>query len=527
MSDAPVIAADAAQSRARRRRLHLIALIVAAAMFMEGVDGTVIATALPEMARSFGADPLHMNLALTSYLLSLAVFIPVSGTIADRFGSRTVFRAAIAIFTLGSVLCGQATSLWFLIGARMLQGIGGAMMVPVGRLVLLRTASKSELVATMTWLMIPATIGPVLGPPIGGFIVTYLSWRWIFYINLPIGIAGVVLVTLFIDDVKEAVSGKFDFVGFALSGIALASLMFGIEMASRGAGSIVETSILLGTGIVGGILYWRHSRGHPSPILDFSLMRIPTFGLSVVAGALSRIAVGALPFLLPMMLQIGFGFSAAQSGMMTFASAAGSLMMRAGARPLLRRLGFRNTMIWVGMVSTLVLGIPAAFRPDWSVFAICGVLLVGGFFQSLQFMAYNTICYADIPRQRMSSATSFYTTFQQLCLSLGIATGAAALAVSTAFTGHAVPRPIDFSVAFLTVTAIALLAPIVSLSLDPDAGAELTGQQRRRLSSPVPEAVPAPAPARASPLPAPRAMRRSTAALRGRSTRAVRRRGRA
>ena len=312
------------------------------------------------MARSFNADPLHMNVALTAYLLSLAVFIPVSGKVADRFGSRTVFRAAIGLFTIGSILCGRAESLSFLVASRILQGAGGAMMVPVGRLVLLRSVDKTELVAAMAWLLIPATIGPVVGPPLGGFITTYLSWRWIFDINVPVGILGIILVTLFIDDVREPAPGPFDVTGFLLSGTALASLMFGLEMASRGAGSTLVTTGLLALGVLAGILYWRHARGVIAPILDFRLMRVPTFALSVCAGTLSRISVGALPFLLPMMLQLGFGMTAAQSGLITFASAAGSLAMKATAQPLLRWLGFRNTLIWVGLIGTAFLGACAA-----------------------------------------------------------------------------------------------------------------------------------------------------------------------
>ncbi len=463
----------------RKKRRYLTALIVAAAMFMEQVDGTVLATALPTMARSFHADPLHMNIALTSYLLSLAVFIPVSGTAADRFGTRTVFRAAIALFTIGSILCAQSQTLWFLIASRILQGIGGAMMVPVGRLVLLRSVTKAELVTTMTWLLIPATIGPMLGPPIGGFIVDALNWRWIFYINVPVGVIGLVLVTLFIEDVREKEPARFDFVGFALSGVTLACLMFGLELASRGVGSALETGALLAVGVAAGLLYWRHSRGHPHPILDFSLMRVPTFGISVLAGALSRIAVGAMPFLLPMMLQLGFGMSASASGMVTFASAVGSLAMRVAARPILKRIGFRNTLVWVGLISTLLLGSSAAFRPSWPLAAIYAVLMVGGFFQSLQFMVYNTIAYADIQRDRMSAATSFYTTFQQLCISLGIATAAAALAGSMFAAGHTAPALSDFTAAYLLVAAIAVFAPVLSWRLDTDAGAELSGQRVR------------------------------------------------
>ncbi len=448
-------------------------------MFMEQLDGTVLATALPTMARSFNADPLHMNIALTSYLLTLAMFIPASGRIADRFGSRTVFRTAIGLFTLGSILCAQAPTLWALVAARMLQGAGGAMMSPVGRLVMLRAVSKSELVRAMAWLMIPATIGPIVGPPVGGFLVTYLSWHWIFYINVPIGIAGIVLVTVFIDEMKEPQRQPFDLSGLVMAGIALSCLMFGIEVASRGVGTWWIVAALLGAGTLSATLYWFHARRVPRPMLDFALMRIATFRLSVFCGSLSRISVGAMPFLLPMMLQIGFGMSAAQSGLITFVSSIGSLAMRICAPRFLKGLGFRNVLIWDGLVATLLLASCAAFRPSWPVAVIYGVLLANGFFQSLQFMAYNTIAYADVPRPDMSAATSFYTTFQQMSLTLGIAISAAALAGSMALTGHDVPHLGDFSAAFLFVAAISLMSPLVARGLERGAGSELSGHRDR------------------------------------------------
>lgn len=448
-------------------------------MFMEQLDGTVLATALPTMARSFDADPLHMNIALTSYLLTLAMFIPASGRIADRFGSRSTFRAAIALFTLGSILCAQAPTLWALVAARMLQGAGGAMMSPVGRLVMLRVVSKAELVRSMAWLMVPATIGPIVGPPVGGFIVTYLSWHWIFYINVPIGILGVLLVTIFIEEMKEPTRTKFDLLGLLLSGSALACLMFGIEVASRGAGSPLIVAGLIGSGTLFGSLYVLHARHHPRPMLDFRLLHIATFRLSLLCGSLSRIAVGAMPFLLPMMFQVGFGDSAAESGLITFVSSVGSLMMRTCAPWFLKRLGFRPVLIWVGLLANTLLAVSAAFRPDWPLPLIYGVLIANGFFQSLQFMAYNTIAYADMPREDMSAATSFYTTFQQMSLTLGIAVSAAALAGSVRFTGHAQPLLIDFSAAFLFVAAVSYLAPLLATRLDRNAGAELSGHRDR------------------------------------------------
>jgi EmrB/QacA subfamily drug resistance transporter len=457
------------------RNYRITALIVASAMFMEQVDGTVLSTALPAMAKSFGTDPVRMNVALTSYLLSLAVFIPASGKIADRFGSRTIFRAAIVLFTVGSVLCGRASGLPFLVASRILQGIGGAMMVPVGRLVLLRTTAKSDLVSAMAWLLVPATIGPVVGPPLGGFLVTYLSWRWIFDINIPVGVLGVVLATLFIDEIKEPDAGPLDIVGMVLSGVALSCLMFGLEFAVRSGTRFHLGGILVAVGLLASFLYWRHAQRQRSPVLDFRLMRVPTFGISVLSGSLFRVAFGATPFLLPLMLQIGFGISAAGSGLITFAGSAGSLLMRAFAKPILGRFGFRRVLVWNGLISMAVMAGYAAFRPSWPMPAIYALLLTGGFFQSLQFTAYNTIAYADLPATRISAATSFYSTFQQLSLSLGITLAAAILAALTRLSGHAEPHLGDFSVAFLLISAIGLLASPAGLRLDPNAGEELSG----------------------------------------------------
>ncbi|PTR34508.1 EmrB/QacA subfamily drug resistance transporter [Luteibacter sp. OK325] len=456
-----------------------VALIIASAMFMEQLDGTILATALPSMAESFDVSPLHMSVALTSYMLSLAVFIPASGAIADRYGSRNVFRSAIALFTIGSILCGLSGNLPLLVLSRLLQGMGGAMMVPVGRLVLLRSVPKSELVSAMSWLLVPALIGPVIGPPLGGFIVTWASWRWIFYINVPIGIAGMWLATKYVPDVRIAERQRFDRVGFVLSGISLSCLVFGLEMASRGgtAGS-ASAGLMFGGLIVGAVYVW-HSRRVANPILDLSLMRFPTFRLSVIAGSLTRITAGSVPFLLPLMMQLGFGFSAAHSGVVTFVSALGAMLMKATAAPVLRMWGFRATLVWNGVLSMVCVALCAAFRPDWPLWTIYTILLLSGFFQSLQFSAYNTVAYADIPSERFSSATSFYTTFQQLMLSVGICVAAAALHVSVTWNGHEHAQLPDFSVAFLVVTFVSLIAAPVCLALPRNAGAEMSGHRGR------------------------------------------------
>ncbi len=469
---------DGGANTTRWRRpagLHAVPLVIASAMFMEQLDGTVLATALPAMAHSFGVDPAHMSVALTSYLVSLAVFIPASGRIADRLGSRTVFAAAVALFTLGSVLCGLAGSLPVLVASRLLQGTGGAMMVPVGRLVLLQTTAKSELIAVMNWLLIPATIGPLLGPPVGGFLVTALDWRWIFYINVPIGIVGFALAIRIVPQIRAERRTGFDIRGMALSGVALACLIFGFELVSRGTLSVAASVAVLLVAVIAAVLYVVHARSVAEPILDFRLMRIPTFRLSVVAGAATRISVGATPYLLPLMLQVGLGMSAAQSGLTTFVTSVGGLVMRGFSRRLLRTFGYRTTMLWNGAAAGAFSFACATFRPPVHHVLIAAVLFCGGFFNSLQFTAYNTIAYADVPASRMSAATSLYSTMQQVMLTLGICVAAAALAISTSLLGHAGPHLADFSAGFVTVGAIALLAPLLSVGFAADAGHELSG----------------------------------------------------
>jgi EmrB/QacA subfamily drug resistance transporter len=459
-----------------RQRIRTTALIVASSLFMEQMDSTVLATALPTMADSFGVSPMHMSVGLTSYMLSLAVFLPASGWIADRFGARRIFSSAIILFTLGSAICGQAPSLDALVAARLLQGLGGAMMVPVGRLLLLRSVPKEEMVSAMAWFLVPALIGPVVGPPLGGLIVTHLNWRWIFYINLPIGLIGLVLVRLFIEDVREPHGEPFDWLGLVISGVALSCLIFGLELVSRGALAMNDALMVLAVGLVSLAFYLRHAGKHPAPIIDLRLMQVQSFRISVYAGSLTRMSGGALPFLLPLMMQLGFGMSAEQSGLITFATAAGSMTMKAAATPILRRFGYRRTLIWNALVASATIALIAAFRPGWPVVAIYAVLLCGGFFQSLQFTAYNTLAYADIGRPKMSAAIAFYTTAQQMMLSLGICMGALMLNGAVSWFADGKPLLRDFSVAFLAVSAISAFASLVCVRLSPHAGDDLAGR---------------------------------------------------
>lgn len=455
-------------------RSAIIALTVACALFMENLDGTVIATALPQIAASFEVNPVRLSLAITAYLLSLAIFIPASGWMADRFGARTVFRAAIAVFTISSILCGLSDNPAELTAARVLQGVGGAMMVPIGRLVLLRSVAKADLVQAMSYLTVPAMLGPVLGPPVGGFIVTYASWRWIFFLNVPIGILGLVLVSILIEDHKEPETPPLDASGFIMSGLALSGLLLGFEMTGR-EGSLATSLTLLGLGVLGTILYIRHASRHPAPIIDLLLFRIPSFAIATGAGTLFRTGVGALPFLLPLMLQVGFGMTAFASGLLTFMSAVGALVMKFTARPILRRFGFRTVLSLNALICAVFLLSYAALRPGTPTSLILLLFLAGGFFRSLQFTGLNTLAFADVPPNRMSRATSLTSTAQQLSQSTGVATGAVLLHLILAWRGVSDLTATDFWPSFVGIALITAISGWFFARLPKDAGAEVSG----------------------------------------------------
>jgi EmrB/QacA subfamily drug resistance transporter len=458
------------------RRERLIPLIIATGLFMENTDSTVIATSLPVIAADLHQDPLALKLALTAYLVSLAIFIPISGWMADRFGARTVFRAAIGVFMAGSLACAAAGSLTGFVAARFAQGMGGAMMVPVGRLVLLRSVPRRELVAAMAWLTMPALVGPVIGPPLGGFITTYFDWRWIFFINIPIGIVGIVLTSLYIDDVREPEPRRLDATGFVLSGLGLAFLMLGLSSGGR---HLIPAWMSAAAGALGLTLclaYVWHARRTAAPLIDLDLLRIPSFRSGLAGGILFRVGVGAIPFLLPLMLQLGFGLSAVQSGLLTFASAAGALFMKTLAARILRAFGFRNVLTWNAIIAAGFIAGTGLFAPTTPAWIIIAVLLIGGCFRSLEFTSLNVIVYADVPTPRMSGATGLVSVTQQISLSLGIAIGAFVLeSTSHSASGHGLTAA-DFWPAFLVVALISASASFLFARLDPDAGAEMAGR---------------------------------------------------
>ena len=455
----------------------LIPLIVASALFMDILDSTVIATSLPQIAVSFGEDPVRLSLAITAYLLSLAVFLPVSGFLADRYGARIIFSLAIVVFTISSVLCGFSQNLPELFGARILQGIGGSMMVPVGRLVILRTVSKNELVSAMAYFTVPALIAPIVGPPLGGFITTYYNWRWIFFINVPIGVLGLILVASLIPNLREASPPRLDLKGWILSALALVGLLFGFENLGRPGLPLVIILSLLTMGAIATALYFRHARRVPEPILDFSLLSIGTLRASFLGGFFFRLGLGCAQLLLPLVLQLGLGLSAFASGTLSLFGAAGAMMTKIIAAPLLRQLGFRTLMLWNSVVAAACLGVFALVSPATPHTLLALMLFLNGASRSLQFTALNTIGYADIEPPRMSASSTLQAVGQQFGVAVGVAGAAAVLHLLTVLHGGRLPALEDFRGAFVLFAALTLLSRPYFAALPATAGNAVSGHR--------------------------------------------------
>lgn len=460
------------------QRSTLIPLIVACALFMENMDSTVIATSLPAIAADIGESPLALKLALTSYLVGLAVFIPISSWAADRFGSRSVFAGAIGVFVAGSLLCAASSTLAGFVGARFLQGFGGAMMVPVGRLVLLRAVPKSGLVTALAWLTMPALLGPVIGPPLGGAITLYLQWRWIFLINLPIGALGLYLVLRHIPNLRASEPPTLDKAGFVLSGVGLSVLMLGLS--SLGGhlmpGGVTAACIVLGAAALAG--YARHARRTPQPLIDLALFKLPTFHAGAVAGTLFRIGVSSTPFLLPLLLQLGFGLDPLHSGLLTCAVAVGALFMKALTVAILRRWGFRRVLIVNAAVASAVIAVFGLFTAATPHYVIVAVLLLSGCLRSLQFTALQAISFAEVSAASMSQASSLTSMSQRLSQSLGVAVGAYALELSSVVQGHEQVVTEDFWPAFVAMALLSASSLFFHLRLAPHAGAEVSGHPK-------------------------------------------------
>lgn len=457
----------------------IVPLIVASALFMENLDSTVITTALPQMAVTFGTTPIHLSIGITAYVLSLAIFIPVSGWFADRFGAKTVFRTAITVFTLGSILCGFCNNVAELAAARVLQGMGGAMMVPVGRLIMFRSIAKAEFVTAMAYLTIPAMIGPTLGPPIGGFITTYATWRWIFFLNVPVGCLGFVLVTRFIENYREPETPSLDWRGFLLTGTALACFVYVCDLIERPEIDWLAVAVIGGISIVAGAISIWHLRRTPHPVIDISLLRIPTFAASVVGGAIFRVGTASLNYLLPILLQLGLGFTAFLSGLMTVAAALGSFAMKIAAIRILRRWGFRTALVVNAIISAIGVAICVVFNPAMPFVAIFLILLIAGFFRSLQYTALNSMAFADIPAPRMSAASSFSSMLQQISNGMGVAFAAMALNLVLVLRGESqsAMSVADMRITFVLMAIVTLYSARSFARLDQDAGNEVSGHR--------------------------------------------------
>jgi len=466
------------------RRDRIVPLIVAVALFMENLDSTVISTSLPAIAADIGTNPLALKLAITSYLLSLAIFIPASGWTADRFGARTVFRAAIAVFVLGSIGCAMSGSLADFVVARIVQGMGGAMMTPVGRMVLVRSIRRRELIAAMAWVTTPALIGPVLGPPVGGFITTYATWHWIFIINVPIGLLGIMLATRYIEDLRAEQAERFDLIGMVLSGLGIAGVAFGLSVLGLNFLPFTVVAALVIGGACFIAAYLVHARHTASPALDLTLFKVPTFFASVTGGFVFRLGLGALPFLLPLMLQVGFGMTPFQSGMITFATAFGAMGMKWATATILRRFGFRTILVSNAVISSAFLAVCAGFTQTTPIALMVLLLFIGGFFRSLQFTSINTIAYADVEPHRVSRATALASVAQQLAVSSGVAVGASVVELTVHFKGGGPLQASDFPPAFLAIAAISALSMFIFMRLSPEAGAEMTDRASTPSESP-------------------------------------------
>jgi EmrB/QacA subfamily drug resistance transporter len=462
---------DSSEPRPYKRS---VPFAIAVAAFIEAIDSTVVTTALPAIARDMQVAATDLSSLVTAYLLAVTVLIPLSGWIADRFGARRVFACAILLFTAASALAAASRDFPSLLVARSLQGAAGALMMPVARLIVLRTIPRERFVETMSLVTIPALVGPAIGPLLGGAITEWFGWPWIFLINLPIGICGTIFVLRAIPDIQETRRG-FDGIGFALFAAGLAGIVLACETAGRsGVGRGGELFLALGGVVLLG-LYALHARRMADPALDLRLFRIPSFRTSVVGGTLCRIGFAGTPFLLPLLFQVGFGLSPLGSGGLTFTVALGAMGLKTIAPRVARAWPFKRVLLFNGVAIALALSSFTLLEPGTPRAVILVLLTVYGFLRSLQFTFLNALAYADVPDDKSSHATSLASVGQNLSQSLGVALAAALL---TLFAGGSTPTRTEFAYTFLACAGVVLLALLMFLRLPPDAGGNMRGAQR-------------------------------------------------
>jgi len=467
-------AAEAVVQPPLNPRRSMVPWVVASGMFINQLDSTILITSLPQMAESLGESPLKLSLAITSYLIALAVFIPISGWIADRFGPRRVFCCAIGIFITSSAACGFADSLGMLVTTRIMQGFGGALMTPVGRIILGRSFPKEQLYAALAFVSIPALIGPTIGPLVGGLITTYLSWRWVFFVNIPFGVAGILLALKYVKNFDTPRPPRFDVKGFALVAFGLACLQLSIEFLGHRIVSLPVTASLFGVAAVLLAIYAWYALRHVNPVLDLTLFRLRTFRASTLSGSLCRMSIGAVPFLLAMMLQVGFGLSPIQAGLITFVMNIGAICVKTVAAPLARRFGFRNLVLYnVSVLGLVTMGM-ALFEPATQHWLMIVYLLFYGVVRSVQFTNVNALAFADLTSQNLSRGTSIASVMQQLSSSFGIAMAATVIALVAG--GSEILTATDFRWAFVIVGLFPVLSVFGFIRLKPGDGAEMAGR---------------------------------------------------
>lgn len=454
-----------------------ITLIVASAAFIELLDGSIVITALPTMAQSFHTTPTALSLGLTAYMLTVACLVPLSGWMADRFGSRTVFCSAIAGFVLASVMCATSVDQAGFVIARVLQGAAAGMMSPVGRLMVLRTTEKKDLVAAIAVTVWPALIAPVIGPPLGGLITDVFGWRWIFLINLPIGIVGLYFAWRLMPQQKSETRRPFDTLGFLLTAGALATLVSGMDRIGTG-GDLASCALQISVGLALGVVAISHLRRAAHPVVELDAMRVRTFRSASLAGGLARVAIHATPFLIPLMYQVAFGMSAFSAGMFALAYMAGNLGMKTVTTPLLRTFGFRDLLVANTVLVGLSIMALALIGPGTPFIVAATMLFISGAVRSMELTALATLVYADVHENLQTGANTLATVFLQLSISLGVALGAAVLGGSSALRNANSLELMDFRVAFVVTGLMAIPAAIAFMRLPRDAGAEVSGHRR-------------------------------------------------
>lgn len=450
-----------------------LALLVAGTFFMETLDGTIIQTAAPAMAADFGVRAVDINVAMTAYLLTLAIGVPVSGWLADRFGTKRIFCIAIVVFTVASVLCAVSTTLPMLCVMRVLQGIGGAMMVPVGRLAVLRAIDKHDLLDAMAYLTWPALLAPVLAPVIGGVLADTVGWQWIFLINLPLGIVAFLAALKYVPAIDERTTTPLDWWGFVLVGVALAALVLGMEFIGAGPTDWLLVGILLVVAAGVGALAVRRMLRARHPLLDLSALRLHTFRVGNVGGGAYRLLIGAAPFLFVLLFQSGFGWSASQAGLIVMAVFLGNILIKPATSPLIRRFGFRRVIVWANLCGALVYVGCVFLTPETPIVVTAVLLFASGVFRSIGFSGYNSVQFADVPPEQTSRANTLASTMQQVAIGLGIAAAALIVRVTTLAASAVDPSQpeLGYRWAFAVVAVLLVFPAIEAARMPVHAGA--------------------------------------------------------